>query len=144
MLDAKDFATKVYPEYISDVIIPTEGDIVVMERSDDAVFDGLDPLDLRYFNNNRREIPLACNATLKAVRDDNVKELASQMKIHAYIDGGAPEDRMKKIESMRGLTMMEIADGNGKAIVSTMTTDRAATDPIAGRLLANMVSQALK
>ena len=40
--------------------------------------------------------------------------------------------------------MMEIADGDGKAIVSTMTTDRAATDPIAGRLLANMVSQALK
>ena len=144
MLDAKDFATKVYPEYITDVIIPTEGDIVVMERSDDAVFDGLDPLDLRYFNNNLREIPLACNATLKAVRDDNVKELASQMKIHAYIDGGAAGDRMKKIESMRGLTMMEIADGNGKAIVSTMTTDRAATDPIAGRLLANMVSQALK
>ena len=144
MLDAKDFAAKVYPEYITDVIIPTEGDIVVMERSDDAVFDGLDPLDLRYFNNNRREIPLACNATLKAVRDDNVKELASQMKIHAYIDGGAAGDRMKKIESMRGLTMMEIADGDGKAIVSTMTTDRAATDPIAGRLLANMVSQALK
>ena len=144
MLDAKNFAAKVYPEYITDVIIPTEGDIVVMERSDDAVFDGLDPLDLRYFNNNRREIPLACNATLKAVRDDNVKELASQMKIHAYIDGGAAGDRMKKIESMRGLTMMEIADGDGKAIVSTMTTDRAATDPIAGRLLANMVSQALK
>ena len=115
-----------------------------MERSDDDVFDGLDPLDLRYFNNNKREIPLACNATLKTVRNDNLKELASQMKIHAYIDGGAPEDRIRKIESMRGLTMMEIADGKGKAIVSTMTTDRAATDPIAGRLLANMVRQAMK
>ena len=144
MLDAKDFAAKVYPEYITEVIIPTEGDIVVMERSDDAVFDGLDPLDLRYFNNNKREIPLACNATMKAVRDDNVRELASQMKIHAYIDGGAPQDRIRKIESMRGLTMMEIADGKGKAIVSTMTTDKAATDPIAGRLLSNMIGQALK
>ena len=144
MLDAKGYASKVYPDYINEVIIPTEGDIVVMERSDDDVFDGLDPLDLRYFNNNRREIPLACNAVLKAVRDDNVKELASQMKIHAYIDGGAPENRIQKIESMRGLTMMEITDGEGKALISTMTTDRAATDPIAGRLLSNMVSQALR
>ncbi|MBD5312625.1 MAG: glycoside hydrolase family 2 [Bacteroides sp.] len=144
MLDAKNYAGSVYPEYISDVIIPTEGDIVVMERSDDPVFDMLDPLDLRYFNNNKREIPLACNATLKAVRDENVKELASQMKIHAYIDGGKPEDRIKKIESMRGLTMMEVSDGNGKALISTMTTDKAETDPIAGRVLVNMIKQSLR
>ena len=144
MLDAGDFAKTVYPEYITDVIKPTEGDIVVVERSDDSVFNGLEPLDLRYFNNNKREIPLACNATLKAVRHDNVKELASQMKIHAYIDGGKAEDRMNKIESMRGLTMLEVTDGDGKAIISTITTDRAATDPIAGRVLANMIKESVK
>ena len=69
-----------------------------------------------------------------------MKELASQMKIHAYIDGGAPEDRIKKIESMRGLTLLEITDGKGKAMVSTIATDKAATDPVAGRMLANMIS----
>ena len=144
MLDSKDMAQALFPEYITGVIIPTEGDIVVVERNDDPMFDSLDALDLRYFNNNRREIPLACNATLKAVRDDNVRELASQMKIHAYIDGGAPEDRIRKIESMRGLTLLEVTDGDGKATISTITTDRAATDPIAGRLLVNMVNEAMK
>lgn len=144
VLDAKNVVETLYPEYVTGVIIPTEGDIVVMERSDDDVFDGLAPLDLRYFNNNKREIPLACNATLRAVRDDNVRELASQMKIHAYIDGGTPEDRIEKIESMRGLTMMEIINGKGKALISTMTTDRASTDPIAGRILSNMIAKAIE
>lgn len=144
MLDSKDFAPAVYPEYIKGMIIPTEGDIVVMERPDASVFDSLDVLDLRYFNNNKREIPLACNAILKAERGDNIKELASQMKIHAYIDGGKPEDRISKIESMRGLTMLEINDGKGKSLVSTMSTEKAATDPIAGRLLVNMVRTSLQ
>jgi len=139
-LNCKEVAKKVYPEYITDWIIPTEGDIVVMERNDAPVFDGIGVLDLRYFNNNRREIPLACTATLKAVRHADVKELAGQMKIHAYIDGGKPEDRIRRIESMRGLTLMQITGGKGKAFVSTMCTEKADTDPIAGHLLVNMIN----
>ena len=116
----------------------------MIERSDAPVFDGLTPLDLRYFNNNQREMPRACSATLKAVRHENVTELAGQMKIHAYIDGGKPEDRIAKIESMRGLTMLQIADGKGRAIVSTMCTEKAPTDPVAARLLANMLCELAK
>ena len=73
-LNSKEAAQKVYPEYITGWIIPTEGDIVVMERNDAPVFDGIGALELRYFNNNKREIPLACTATLKAIRHENVKE----------------------------------------------------------------------
>lgn len=141
MLGCKEAAKAAFPEYITSWINPTEGDIVVMERSDAPVFDGLTPLDLRYFNNNQREMPRACSATLKAVRHENVTELAGQMKIHAYIDGGKPEDRIAKIESMRGLTMLQIADGKGRAIVSTMCTEKAPTDPVAARLLANMLCE---
>ncbi len=140
-LNSKEAAKMVYPEYITGWIIPTEGDIVVMERSDAPVFNGIGVLDLRYFNNNRREIPLACTATLKAVRHENITELASQMKIHAYIDGGKPEDRIERIESMRGLTLLGIRDGKGDAIVSTMCTEKAATDPVAGHLLVNLVKE---
>ena len=139
-LNCKEVAKTVYPEYITGWIIPTEGDIVNMERNDAPVFDDIDVLELRYFNNNKREIPVACNATLKAIRDKNVTELAGQMKIHAYIDGGKPEDRIERIESMRGLTMLQITDGKGEAIISTMCTEKAATDPIAGKLVVNMIN----
>ena len=144
LLNSKEAAQKIYPEYITGWIIPTEGDIVVMEHDDASVFDGIGVLELRYFNNNKREIPLACTATLKAVRHENVKELAAQMKIHAYIDGGKPEERIARIESMRGLTLLQIADNKGKSLVSTLCTEKATTDPIAGKLLANMVNELLK
>ena len=140
LLNSKEIAKKVYPEHITGWIIPTEGDIVVMERDDAPVFDGIGVLDLRYFNNNKREIPLACHATLKANRNENVTELAGQMKIHAYIDGGKPEDRIQKIESMRGLTLLQIKDGKGTATVSTLCTEKADTEPIAGKLLVNMIN----
>lgn len=109
-------------------------------QQEKPVFNDIDVLELRYFNNNKREIPMACTATLKAHRHKNVTELAGQMKIHAYIDGGKPEDRIERIESMRGLTMLQIADGKGVAIISTMCTEKAITDPIAGKLVVNMIN----
>ncbi len=139
-LNSKEAVKTVYSEYITGWIIPTEGDIVIMERNDAQVFNDIDVLELRYFNNNKREIPVACTATLKAHRHKNVTELAGQMKIHAYIDGGKPEERIERIESMRGLTMLQIADGKGEALISTMCTEKTATDPIAGKLVVNMIN----
>ena len=139
-LNSKEAVKAIYPEYITGWIIPTEGDIVIMERNDAPVFNDIDVLELRYFNNNKREIPQACNATLKVHRHKNVTELAGQMKIHAYIDGGKPEDRIERIESMRGLTMLQIADGKGEAMISTMCTEKATTDPVAGKLVVNMIN----
>ena len=139
-LNSKEAVKAIYPEYITGWIIPTEGDIVIMERNDAPVFNDIDVLELRYFNNNKREILQACTATLKVHRHKNVTELAGQMKIHAYIDGGKPEDRIERIESMRGLTMLQIADGKGEAMISTMCTEKATTDPVAGKLVVNMIN----
>ena len=57
-----------------------------------------------------------------------------------FIDGGKPEDRIERIESMRGLTMLQIADGKGEAMISTMCTEKATTDPVAGKLVVNMIN----
>lgn len=140
-LGSKEAARQVFPEYITGWIIPTEGDICYMEQDDDPVFDGIDDMELRYWNNERREMPRACSATLKTVRSPQVDELAGQMKIHAYIDGGKPEDRIRRIEQMRGYTLVRIHHGRGSALVSTMCTEKAPTDPVAARLLQNMLNQ---
>ena len=144
ILNSKELAKKVYPEHISGWIIPTEGDIMNMERNDASVFNDIDILGLRYFNNNKREIPTACNATLMINRNDKLVELAGQMKIHAYIDEGTPEDRLKKINSMRGFTLLEINEGKGQAMISTISTKKAVTDPVAGKILVNMINTMLK
>lgn len=138
-LNSNEVAKAVFPEHIDSWVIPTEGDITFMERNDSPVFDGIEPLELRYFNNNRREIPTACNTTLQVNRGENVTELAGQIKIHAYIDGAA-EARQKRINELRGFTLIGIKAGKGRALVSTMATQKASTDPIAARLLHNMIT----
>ena len=60
--------------------------------------------------------------------------------MYCYSDGGKPEDRIERIESMRGLTMLQIADGKGEAMISTMCTEKATTDPVAGKLVVNMIN----
>ena len=142
-LNSNEVAKVVYPDYIKSWVTPTEGDIVVMERNDASVFNGIDVLNLRYFNNNQREMPKACNTTMDVVRHANITELATQMKIHAYLDESNMEARAERLEKLRGLTLFQVSEGKGKAIVSTMSTQKADTDPIAGRLLVNIINDLL-
>jgi len=129
---------KLFPEYITGFMIPTEGDIVNMEISESPVFDGIGLLELRYFNNNEREIPTVCHSVLKINRNPNVIELAGQIKIHGYINGEM-QQRSEYMKTIKGFPLVEIKDNQGIALLSTMSIDKADTDPIAGKLLVNMI-----
>ncbi len=144
ILNTPELAQTVFPEYITGISPVTEGDIAVMERPENKVFDGLDFLDLRYFNNNQREMPSVCHSMIHANRSPHVTELASHMRIHSYLDDQDMDARTNKINELRGLTMLTIEDGDGLAMVSTMATEKADTDPVAGRLLSNMVNEMLR
>ena len=78
------------------------------------------------------------NGILRHARRDRLHITGDVLR--GYIDGGKPEDRIERIESMRGLTMLQISDGKGEAIISTMCTEKATTDPIAGKLVVNMIN----
>ncbi|KAA6351934.1 Beta-glucuronidase [termite gut metagenome] len=136
-LNSKETVQKIFPEYISGSITPTEGDIVNMEIPESPVFNDLGLLELRYFNNNKREIPVVCYAAFQVNRNEHVIELANQTKIHAYIDGN-PDARREYIQNIKGFPLLEIND-KGLALISSMATDKATTDPIAGKLLTNMI-----
>lgn len=142
MINGKEAAKSIYPEHITGWIIPTEGDIVNLEIPESPVFDALRWMDLRYFNNNKREVPAVCHASLKVNRSSKVEELTSQTKIHGYINGNMAE-RSEYVKNIRGTTIVKIND-NGTLLLSTMSLEKAVTDPIAGRLLSNMVSSMLK
>lgn len=137
LLDAPAAAKTLYPDYIRGWIVPTEGDIVNMEIPESPVYDGIEPLELRYFNNNQREIPAVCHAALQLYRDPHVEALAMQMKIHGYVEGDMAR-RTAYMESIKGFPIVKITDG-GTAMISTMSLEKAVTDPIAGKLLSNMI-----
>lgn len=139
--NSKEFAKELYPEYINGAIIPTEGDIVNMEIPESPVFDSIDLLELRYFNDNKRELPLVCHAAFQVNRGPNVMELANQTKIHGYINGDM-EERSEYVKTIKGFPLLEIKDG-GSALISTMAVEKGNTDPVAAKLLTNMIRHLL-
>nr|WP_315146426.1 glycoside hydrolase family 2 TIM barrel-domain containing protein [uncultured Flavobacterium sp.] len=141
ILKSPEASQKLYPEVITGWIVPSEGDIVNMETPESAVFDGIGLFDVRYFNNNKTEIPTVCNAAFKINREPNVIELANQTKIHGYINGEMME-RSTYVKTIKGFPILRINKG-GAAIISTMNIEKSITDPIAGRLLTNMINDLL-
>jgi len=137
-LNSENALKSIYPEYITGWFVPEEGDISNMEIPESPVFDGIEPLELRYFNNNKREVPMVCHVALQINRNDHVIPLASHMKIHGYINGEMPE-RQKYVESIKGFTILQIND-KGTAIISTMAVEKSLTDPVAGKLLSNLIN----
>jgi len=143
ILNSEDVSKSIFPEYITGWIKPTEGDIANMEIPESSVFDDIDLLELRYFNNNKREVPTICHSAFKVNRNDNVEELANQTKIHGYINGEMDE-RSEYVKTIKGFPIVKISDNKGKALVSAMAHEKALTDPIAARLLSNMINDMLK
>jgi len=65
-----------------------------------------------------------------------------QMKVHGYVQGDM-DKRSAYMESIKGFPIIRINDG-GTLLVSTMALEKAATDPVAGRLLFNMINSLSK
>ncbi len=142
LLNAPELSQKLFPEHIVGTVDTWNmADIAFMERNDYPVFDNIEPLELRYFNNGRREMPSVCTEVFKVNRNKNLTELAGHMRVHGYCDFKTPEQHQQVVSTYRGFPMLAINDGNGKAIVSGMTVGKASTDPIAGRLLVNMLNE---
>ncbi|MFY0255988.1 glycoside hydrolase family 2 protein [Chitinophaga sp. 30R24] len=138
LLGAAGVAPQLFPGQITDTLRFQEGDIANMDIPESAVFQDIAPLDLRYFNNNQRELPAVCNTALSVQRDGNLEVLAKHINVHGYINGGMKE-RAAYMAKIQGATLVKIS-GQGTAYLSTMLLDKAVTDPIAGRLLSNLIT----
>lgn len=143
ILNSEDASRSLFPEYITDWIKPTEGDITNMEIPESPVFDGIGLLELRYFNNNKRELPTVCKSALKVNRHPNVIELANQTKIHGYIEGEMKK-RSEYVKTIKGFPIIKIIEGKGEIMISTMSHEKTETDPVAGKLLVNMMNEMTK
>jgi hypothetical protein len=93
------------------------------------VFNDIDLLELRYFNNNKREIPVVCYSAFKINRNPNVEELANQTKIHGYIEGEM-DTRSDYVKTIKGFPLLRITEGKGCALISSMAHEKTTTDPL--------------
>ena len=135
-LGAGAMAGMVYPEDIKGVL-EWKGEIMNMDLPESPVFDGLEPMDLRYFNDNRREPPAVCAGAFQVERRPGLSAPASFTRVHGYLQGQIAQ-REAALEKLRGFPIVRI-DDKGVLLLSQVMTEKAATDPVAGRLLTNMI-----
>ena len=110
------------------------GEIATMHIPESPVFDGLEPLDLAWFELGDRRVPRACRGTyqIEFGRDDTTM-LAEVVDIHGYLK--TPADLAK----YSGSPLVRLNIGKGKVLASEMMLLEASQDPIAGRLLGNLI-----
>jgi hypothetical protein len=125
-----------YPEYIRS-FLKDNGEITTMDIPESPIFNGIEPLETRYFNNNKRESPAVISGAFRINRDPNVEALATFSKIHGYLPGDV-NARMKRLDQIKGFSIVKIKN-NGVALLSEIRLEKAVSDPVAGKLLVNML-----
>ncbi len=111
-----------------------EGEIATMHLPESPVFEGIEPLDLAWFESGKRNVPRVCRGVydINSLRTD-VSTLAEVVDMHGYLH--QPED----VVHVSGSPLAELRIGRGVVIASEMMFETASDDPIAGRLLSNLI-----
>lgn len=131
-------AQRVFPQSIRG-LITDNSEVANMDIPESRIFDGIQPLDIRYFNNNIREIPSVISGAFQVIRNPRLELLSSFTKVHGYLPGNV-EDRVQQIDKIRGFPIVSVTTGKGLALLSEMRLDKATTDPVAAKLLINLLN----
>jgi len=112
-----------------------EGEIVTLRVPESPVFSDIQPLDLAWFERGERKLPIACTGVYQVAAGRNdTTSLAWQCDIHAYLKTPA------EVTAISGAPLVEIQNGRGRVIASEMNFESGKSDPIARRLLSNVIN----
>jgi len=124
---------KLFPDQIKS-FRKTAGEIVTSEIPESPVFDGIEPLDMAWFEMGPDQAPYACDGTYRIDdRRDDVSALAAECDVHGYLK--KPQD----VVNLSGAPLVEIRLGKGVVLASEMMLSAKKKDPIASRLLGNFI-----
>jgi hypothetical protein len=114
-----------------------EGENVWMKVPEAEAFDGLEPLDLCWFQTTEPAVPRACSGTYRvAIGRPEITALAQVVDRHGYLK------KTEDIIELSGSPLVELRTGTGVVLASEMIFSTADRDPIAERLLTNLLRQA--
>jgi beta-galactosidase len=133
MLHPGDSLAKLFPEQIK-AFTRKDGEIVTMHVPESPVFAGIQPLDLAWFELGGRRVPIACAGIYQIAEGrKDTTALASQFDIHGYLQTASD------VEKMSGCPLVEIRLGKGRLLASELCLELGDNDPIARRVLMNLI-----
>jgi beta-galactosidase len=135
LLNAGNQLPLVFPEQVTRYHATKSGEVVTMHVAESPVFNGLEPLDMSWFELGPDILPIACRGVFSIDRSrEDVMALADHCDIHAYLK------KEEDVKDISGSPIIEIDLGKGRILASEMALDAAPNDPVARRLLANMIT----
>jgi len=121
-------------------IYERKGRVVNMRVPEHGAFDEIEPMELAWWQQEDRTLPRACRRSFRLKTNDNIDALSTYLRPHTGL-GNAPEDYLKE---MSGIPLMEIKQKKGRLIASEMETNNGDKDPVAARLLFNLIKELLQ
>ncbi|HJN14559.1 MAG TPA: glycoside hydrolase family 2 TIM barrel-domain containing protein, partial [Armatimonadota bacterium] len=132
IMNAGEHVARLLPEVIVSEV-PWRPEIVNFEDEASPILDGLEPWDICWFNGEPGEIPVAATGGFLLKPVDGVRVLATAIRPHGYL--AHPTD----VQDHTAAVVFEAQLGKGKVIVSELDTAAAVTDPIAARVVSNLL-----
>ena len=124
---------KIFPELVKSFRKVANGEIVSLRVPESPVFDGLEVMDLRWFNRGEHAIPLALHGDFKLAEVPEVEVLAKHTPQHGYLN------TQKHRDEIEGSVIFSLRYGLGEVLVTQLAHDEAAIDPISARVLRNLL-----
>lgn len=121
-------ADRLIPEGIVKERLKQTVEFVNIERPEQAIFEGINAHDLKWWNGNGRS-PRACAATYMLSPDANVWRLGEEIPLHGYGWRGP-----------KSYPVFIVPQGEGIILVSELRISTSHTDPIAARILRNKIN----
>ncbi|MFV2065424.1 MAG: glycoside hydrolase family 2 protein [Pirellulales bacterium] len=122
------------PECV-EAVLEERGEIVSMRVPEAACFDAIEPPDLSWWNVEAGKIPYACRRSFRLKDAANIEALATYLRVHWYLSN--PPEQLKGVS---GSPLFQVTLGKGRIVVCEMELGAAAGDPLAGRLLRNLIT----
>jgi hypothetical protein len=109
-----------------------DGEVVNMRVPESPAFEGVEVLDLRWFDRGDRSTPIATHGSFLLTENSAVTVLANYVPTHAYLRA-----EMKKEQD--GGVIFTVCHGKGLIVVTQMAHELGVRDPVAARLLLNLM-----
>ena len=130
-----DLVKNLFPDVITK-FMRVEREITTMCIPESPVFDGIEPGDMSWFEVPRPELPYSSTGYFQLNRNaSNLDILAQTVRMHGYV-----KDK-NDLFNFGGIPLFEVTQGKGKIIVSEMLLEAGELDPIAQRLMNNLLSE---
>ncbi len=137
LLHAGENAHYLFPQLI-DSVLNKPGEMVQLLVPEHPIFEGVGPLDLAWLNNGKQERPISCPRAYYVHPQPNVEPLAQFTVTHGAINP-AFHKRHERVREFTGFPLVDVHFGKGRAMLCELNLEFAATDPVAGMILATLL-----